>query len=209
MSYLDRLKDHFPENCPTEVLTKPTEATLSVLSVPRVGQNKASAPLSPSSEGRRQKVFRVEPRGAMTADIPERDGDRYAVPVTTETTSASTSKSGSPSLEYDAGLPRPEAELAAARITAIYARNPALPVGIPTGGPLAIPRLRPLRCPTSPVDALPLTRRAKGQARAAAGDVQRSTPRHDHQRGSTMSDSPPRSSWKVEGTDDDSPEPKP
>jgi hypothetical protein len=33
MSSFDRLKDHFPENCPTEVLTKLTEALLSVLSV--------------------------------------------------------------------------------------------------------------------------------------------------------------------------------
>ena len=71
MSYLDRLKDHFPENCPTEVLTKLTEAPFVSSVSTRVGQNKASAPLSPSSEGRRQKVL------AMLA----RDGGQYAILV--------------------------------------------------------------------------------------------------------------------------------
>jgi hypothetical protein len=34
-------------------------------------------------------------------------------------------------LQYDAGLPRPDAELEAARIRATYARNRGLPVGVP------------------------------------------------------------------------------
>jgi len=40
MSYLGRLEDQFPEKCPTDVLTKPTEGGfVSSVSI-RVGQNK-------------------------------------------------------------------------------------------------------------------------------------------------------------------------
>jgi hypothetical protein len=71
VSYLDRLKDRFPENCPTEVLTKLTEAPFVSSVSTRVGQNKASPPLCPASASRRQKAL------ALLA----RDGGQYAVPV--------------------------------------------------------------------------------------------------------------------------------
>jgi hypothetical protein len=55
-------------------------------------------------------------------------------------------------LEFDAGLPRAEAELEAARITATYAGIRAI-CGRPCGG-LGIPR--PLRCLATPARSIPL-----------------------------------------------------
>jgi hypothetical protein len=57
-------------------------------------------------------------------------------------------------LQYDAGLPRPDAELEAARITATYARNRGVPVGVPCGGACALPRA-----------AVPGTRQARHSGR--------------------------------------------
>lgn len=71
MSYLERLKDKFPENCPTEALTKPTEAPFVSSVSTRVGQKKPQPPLSRASRARRRKVL------AMLA----RDGVQYAVLV--------------------------------------------------------------------------------------------------------------------------------
>jgi hypothetical protein len=135
--YLDRLKDKFPENCPTEVLTKPTEAPFVSSVSTRVGQNKpvealrvsAGIPQKPDLPGVSPefaaRLSAEDLEDIAAGDIPL--GTLQAFESAAVTREAEDLREHFEEragiLEFDAGLPRADVELEAARITATYARN--------------------------------------------------------------------------------------
>jgi hypothetical protein len=164
MSYLDRLKAQFPENCPTEVLTKLTEAPFVSSVSTRVGQKKPVEALR--DRGRRRSAgdrLRVHEQAAIAREVEnlrEAFEERAAI------------------LEYDAGLPRADAEREAARITAAYARNrgclwASLRAALAGYPPPAVPGARQGRHGRCATPGRGQARRAQGQARAAPGNVRR------------------------------------